>query len=127
MNWKLYYDHESICYHRVSASTNTINKSNFVKIIYHKNSFTLQSIHLNGNKRFIWHIQLVTTTLLSHLIKGEFWIFQSIFKYLKNLKKVKHSRDNIKNLQLQNSTNIQLEDIVFLIKESIKNNKINWC
>lgn len=127
MNWKLYYDHESICYHRVSASTNTIKKSNFVKIIYHKNSFTLQSIHLFGYKRYIWHIQLITTTLFSHLIKGEFWIFKSIIEYVKNLEKVNQSRVKIKNLQLQNSTNIQLEDIVILIKESIKNKKLNWC
>ena len=35
MGWFLYYEHQSICYHQVSSSTNKMNKSNFVKIIYH--------------------------------------------------------------------------------------------
>jgi GT2 family glycosyltransferase len=126
MNWKLYYEHESICYHRVSASTSTIKKSNFVKIIYNKNSFTLQSIHLQGTKRKLWHIQLFTTTLMGHIFKGEFWILKSISEYLKNLKNIENSRLKIKNLQDNFSSTIELENIVSIIKESIKNKSINW-
>jgi hypothetical protein len=81
---------------------------------------------LYGIKRYIWHFQLYTTTLLGHLLKGEFWIIKSIVEYVKNIKKINESRLKIKNFQENCSSKIQLEDIINLIKESIKNKKINW-
>lgn len=126
MGWRLYYNHTSICYHRVSASTNNVNKSNSVKIIYNRNSFVLQSIHLNGMRRITWFIQLFTITLASHILKGEFWIFKSLNEFLKKTIQINQSRNNIKNLQQITGSDNTLKDIIKIIKLSIQNKNIQW-
>ena len=126
MGWKLYYDHLSVCYHRVSASTSNMNKSNSVKIIYNRNSFILQSIHLNGLRRNIWFIQLFTIILITHILKGEFWIFKSLNEFFKKNEQIQQSRDNIKYLQQITGSNNTLKDIIKIIKLSIKNKNIQW-
>ena len=126
MGWKSYYEHSSICYHRVSASTSGTNKSNSVKIIYNRNSFILQSIHLNGIRRIGWFIQLFTIVFTSHILKGEFWIFKSLNEFIKKTSQIEQSRDNIKNLQQVVGSNKSLNDIIRTIKLSIQNKNIQW-
>lgn len=126
MGWKLYYEHEAVCFHQVSSSTNKLNKSNFVQITYNKNSFILQSIHLQGIKRIVWHLQLFTTTLIGHLIKGELWIFKSVKEFLSQKQEIRKSRNNIKLLQQKIGVNYNLNHIVATIKQSLKKEPINW-
>lgn len=126
MGWYSYYEHQSVCYHRVSASTNEMNKSNFVKITYNRNSFVLQFIHLKGIKRNLWLLQLFTTTLIAHLIKGEFWITKSITEFMKLSHEIHNSKENIENLQVQLNNKRTLDDIILIIKSSIKDKKIKW-
>lgn len=126
MGWSLYYEHRSKCFHRVSASTNKVNKSNFVKITYNRNSFILQSIHLSGYRRSFWHLQLFTTTLLGHLIKGEFWIFKSISQFIAHTNNINGSRLKIKILQNKLGVTNSLSDIVNVIKLSINNKTTQW-
>ena len=126
MGWKCYYDHQSISYHRVSASTNNINKSNFVKITYNRNSFYLQAIHLQGFRRIFWFIQLFSTTLVSHILKGEFWIFRSILQFLKSFEAINKSRKEIENFKSESKGEIDLNKIISIIKESIANKNIKW-
>lgn len=126
MGWKCYYDHQSISYHRVSASTNNMNKSNFVKITYNRNSFYLQAIHLQGFRRIFWFIQLFSTTLVSHTLKGEFWIFRSILQFLKSFEAINNSRKEIENFKSELKSEIDLNKIISIIKESIANKNIKW-
>ena len=126
MGWKCYYDHQSISYHRVSASTNNMNKSNFVKITYNRNSFYLQAIHLQGFRRVFWFIQLFSTTLVSHILKGEFWIFRSILQFLKSFEAINNSRKEIENFKSELKGEIDLNKIISIIKESIANKNIKW-
>jgi GT2 family glycosyltransferase len=126
MGWNLYYEHQSKCFHRVSASTNTMNKSNFVKIIYNRNSMILQSIHLKGLKRKFWFIQLLTLNLINHFIKGEFWILKSINQFLKMSNAVKQSKKDITALQEKIGNKKTLDDIINTIKSSIKDKDIKW-
>ena len=126
MGWKLYYDHQSVCYHRVSASTNNMNKSNFVKITYNRNSFLLQSIHLNGFKRKIWHLQLFTTTLFGHLIKGDFWVFESLKAFLTMQPAIQKSILSIRELQKTKNIFLNLDDIIAIQKQNMIDKKIKW-
>lgn len=126
MGWTLFYDHQSICYHEVSATTKTINKSNLVKKIYYRNNFILHAIHLNGFRKKLWYSQLFTSTLLWHLIKGEFWIIYSIIDFLKNKKKIQESIVKIKKMQLELNINIGIDNILTIFKNSLKNKPINW-
>lgn len=126
MGWHLYYNHESICYHEVSSSTNAIKNSNSVKIIYNRNSFILQSIHLNGSRRIFWHLQLFTNTLIGHILKGEFWIFSSLFDFLSNSTEIKKARLDIKELKKASNQSNNLDDIITIIGQSIKNKNVKW-
>lgn len=126
MGWKSYYEHQSVCYHRVSASTNTVNKSNSVKIIYNRNSFILQAIHLRGIKKYIWFIQLFTTTLLGHLIKGEFWILKALKEFLSRQDDIRASKQRIINLQLSLRVSRNLDDIIKEIKKSVATLPLKW-
>lgn len=126
MGWKLYYEHQSVCYHRVSSSTDKMNISNFVQITYNRNSFILQSIHLTGLRLNFWYLQLFTITLIGHLLKGQFWIFRSINNFLKKRSEIKRSRKNIKSLQRKLGVNNNLNDIILSIKQSLIGEKIKW-
>lgn len=126
MGWKLYYEHESICFHQVSSSTNKLNKSNFVKITYHRNSFILQRIHLEADKCFFWLLQLYTITLIGHLLKGEFWIIKSLQLFWSKNKDIKNSRQKIKQLQQQLHVKTTLKDMIRQIKKSLIGKKVNW-
>lgn len=126
LGWKLYYEHQSICYHRVSASTNKLNKSNSVKITYNRNSFLIQAIHLQGIKRKLWFIQLFSITLLGHCLKGEFWIFESLSAFLKMKLQIKKSILDIHNLQTEKNIKINLDDIIEIQKSNCKILKIKW-
>lgn len=126
MGWKLYYEHEAVCYHQVSSSTNKLNKSNFVQITYNRNSFILQSIHLQGLKLLTWHLQLFTVTLIGHLFKGEFWIFKSLKGFIAKKSEIKKSRKNLQLLQQKDNINNGLSNIITEIKKSLIGKKVNW-
>lgn len=122
MGWFLYYDHQSICYHQVSSSTSKMNKSNFVNIIYHRNSLVLQSIHLNGIRRKLWFLQVFTSTLIGHLLKGEFWVFKSMHLFLSMHNEISKSRSVMRNLHGKRN----LDDIISIIKQSLEGKSIKW-
>ena len=126
MGWALFYDHQSICYHEVSATTKTINKSNLVKKTYYRNSFILHAIHLNGIRKILWYSQLFTSTLFWHLIKGEFWILYSLIDFIKYNKKILQSSLQIKLMQKKMKSTLEVQDILTIFKNSLKNKPINW-
>ncbi len=126
MGWNLYYDHQSVCHHHVSSSTNKLNKSNFVQITYNRNSFILQAIHLNGIRRMIWFVQLYTVILFGHLLKGDFWILKSLKLFIKKSHEIKVARRKIKELQTKLNVDYQLAYIIRSIKRSLVGKQINW-
>jgi len=126
MGWKCYYDHHSYCYHQVSSSTGKVNKGNSVKIIYNRNSFILQSLHLAGTKRTIWFLQLFSLTLLSHLFKGEFWILKSIQKFMASKNNIMHSKSKTLNLQKKLNAHYKLSHIINTINNSIADKNVKW-
>jgi GT2 family glycosyltransferase len=126
MGWKLFYEHQSICFHKVSATTNKIDKSNLVKKTYYRNSFILHAIHLKGFRKLAWYSQLVTTTLLWHLIKGEFWILYSLIDFFKHKKQIQKSIDQLSKLQLELNRSIEVDTILTIFKNSLHNKSIKW-
>ncbi|SOD14870.1 glycosyltransferase family 2 protein [Pedobacter xixiisoli] len=126
MGWFCYYDHQSYCYHQVSSSTGKVNKGNSVKVIYNRNSFLLQSIHLEGTKRVLWFVQLLTLTLLGHLLKGEFWILKSLREFIAQKNKVAQSKFATQSLQRKLGSNYNLNHIIATIGKSIVNKNVKW-
>lgn len=126
VGWICYYDHQSYCYHEVSSSTKKVNTGNSVKTTYYRNSFTLQSIHLKGLRHTFWLIQLFTLTLLVNLMKGEFWIIQSIKQFISKRKAIKQSKTNMRNLQQQLGSHHNLDHIISAITTTIAHQKVTW-
>ena len=126
MGWKLYYEHQSICFHKVSATTNKVNKSNLVKKTYYRNSFILHAIHLKGFRKILWYSQLFTTTLLWHLIKGEYWIIYSLYDFINHKKKMQDSVLRIKKMQQESNSTIEITTILTIFKKSLINKSIKW-
>ena len=126
MGWKLYYEHQSVCFHKVSATTNKINKSNFVKKTYYRNSFLLHAKHLKGFRKIAWYSQLVSTTLFWHLIKGEFWILKSLFDFFKHQKQIQKSIVQISKLQQELNCTLEVDTILTIFKNSLQNKSIKW-
>ena len=126
MGWVCHYEHQSVCYHKVSATTNTMKKSNGVKIIYHRNSYILQAIHLKGVQKKIYLIQIIFNSVLLNLLRGDFWILKSYAGFLKMRKQIKVSISNLNNLKAHHNSTIEITDIKNFIANSIKNKKIKW-
>ncbi|PDS26840.1 glycosyltransferase family 2 protein [Flavobacterium branchiophilum] len=125
LGWRCIYEHQSVCYHKVSASTNTMNKSNFVKITYNRNSFILQAIHIYANKNIFWNIQIFINTVLNRFIQCQFWIYKSYFGYLKMNKKIMISQKRLRELK-KNHDSKNINEIIELIDQSMSARKINY-
>ena len=126
MGWTCFYEHQSVCYHKVSATTNNMKKSNFVKIIYHRNSFILQSIHLKGIYKQIYLLQIIFSSILLNIFRGDFWIIKSYISFLKMNQIIKQSILNLNQLKASNSSTIEIADIKNKISDSILNKNIKW-
>ena len=126
MGWVCFYEHQSICYHKVSATTNNVKKSNFVKIVYHRNSFILQSIHLQGFKKQVYLLQIIFSSVLLNLFRGDFWIVKSYILFLKMNQSIAASVTHLKQLKAQNNSGIEILDIKNKIANSILNKNIKW-
>ena len=126
MGWICFYEHQSVCYHKVSATTNNMKKSNLVKIIYHRNSYILQSIHLKGLQKQIYLIQIIFNSVLLSLLRGDFWILKSYTSFLKMNAQINESILNLKQLQLQKNSAIEILDIKKIISKSILHKTVKW-
>ena len=126
MGWICYYEHQSICYHKVSATTNTMKKSSLVKIIYHRNSYILQSIHLQGLQKKVYLIQIIFNSLLLNILRGDFWIVKSYTSFLKMNTKIKESIFKLNQLKEQKNSTIEIKDIKNIISHSIAEKTIKW-
>lgn len=126
MGWVCHYEHQSVCYHKVSATTNTMKKSNRVKIIYHRNSYILQAIHLKGLQKKMYLIQIIFNSVLLNLLRGDFWILKSYISFLKMNLQIKKSIFNLNILKEKYNSTIEIADIKNLIANSIQNKNIKW-
>ena len=126
MGWVCYYEHQSVCYHKVSATTNTMKKSNLVKIIYHRNSYMLQAIHLKGFQKITYLIQIIFNSVLLNVLRGDFWILKSYLQFQQMHHQINKSISNLRILKTQKQSAIEIKDIKELIDTSVVNKKLKW-
>jgi GT2 family glycosyltransferase len=125
MGWFCIYEHYSICYHKVSASTNKLNKLNFVKMIYNRNSFILQAIHNKSTESICWNIQIFINTVLNRLLKGDFWILKSYLDYFQMRNKIISSQNQFEILT-QNKDTKKISQVIDFIANSMKDNDVKF-
>ncbi len=92
LGWKCYYDHDTVCRHKVSVSIRSTNKKKQIAVVYNRNKMYLHAIHLSGAKRFLWFLQLIPESIL-RLVTLQWTWFQSLYNFLKNYGKVIKSRN----------------------------------
>jgi GT2 family glycosyltransferase len=120
LNWKCYYEHNSICRHQVSASTKNYKTAQWVKSIYYRNRFYLHALHLNGPALFGWYVQITIIDLLPKLLAGQFWIWKSYRELFKNNRQIKAYKNRLNDLLAEHNSRLTIFNVVEKIKTSVK-------
>ncbi len=124
LGWKCYYEHQSICFHQVSGSTKTQIKSDFIKKIYYRNRFIFHKIHLNGFRAWVWPGYLFLLEVLPKLILGKSWMMASYKEYLEHIPQIKASRKDLRGLKKKHDSELEVQDIIDIINNSISNKTV---
>lgn len=126
LNWKCYYEHQSICYHQVSASTRKAKAKRWIKYIHYRNKFLLHAIHLNGNQLRIWHMQLLFLELIPKLAMGKFWIMKSYVDFLKHSHEIEHSKHKLAVLMRKHHSCLSIDDIRRKFRKPLVAQNLIW-
>lgn len=125
LNWKCYYEHNSICRHQVSASTKNYQTEKWVKSVYFRNRFYFHALHLNGWALRAWYLQITIVDLLPKLLIGQTWIWKSYRELFANRALIKQYKSKIDSLLHNNSSRLTIFNIVSKIQASVKNKSIH--
>jgi GT2 family glycosyltransferase len=120
LNWKCYYEHQSVCRHRLSATTKNYRTPQWVKRVYFRNRFYFHVLHLEGFKLFGYYCQITLIDLLPKLLAGQFWIWKSYMELFKNKRAISSRRANFKKLMHKHHSTTSLPDVVANINASVK-------
>lgn len=123
LNWKCYYEHESLCYHATSSTINAHNKRKKVKLIAKRNKFLLHAMHLSGLHRLLWQIEIIFNFLFRWIVLDALF-YKSFFAFLSKSKEVTASRKKFKDLQEKYSSELSVLSVIKTIKEKISGYQI---
>lgn len=123
LGWKCYYEHNSVCRHKISASIKSTHKRNSVRAVYDRNKMYLQAIHLSSFKRLVWFFQLGIETLVRLVFFNTTWI-KAIIEFIRNYDGVRESRRQLM-LVANDKPMISLEEVVTRIQSSLQAAKVN--
>lgn len=124
LGWKCYYEHQSICRHKLSATTKNYKTPQWVKRVYFRNRFYFHVLHFNGLAEFLYYCQITLIDLLPKLLIGHFWIWESYRELFSNRKLIRQRKTDFKALMEKHHSHIDLFDIVANIKNSVKSKNI---
>jgi GT2 family glycosyltransferase len=124
LNWKCYYEHNSICRHQVSASTKNYETQRWVKSVYFRNRFYFHALHLNGWALKAWYLQITFIDLLPKLLIGQTWIWKSYEELFANRKAIRAVKKEINDLMHKNSSRLTIFNVVNKIRISVNRKKV---
>ena len=119
IGWKCYYEHNSICRHKTSATIKTQSSRNFIKKIYYRNKMFLHALHPEGSALWLWYVQLIPEMIM-HLFLGRFWFFSSVKMFIDSKKEIQASRDRFTALSLHKNVLLSVNEVVNKILLSLK-------
>ncbi len=122
MGYKLYYEHNAICRHQTSA-TITKEPVKRVKIIAKRNKMMLHYIHFNGFELWYYMIKLVLKTVLRTLILDAKYV-KSFYFFICSVSQLNKSKATFKALQKGKNIDLTINDIIKVIKDSMRRLKI---
>ncbi|MEJ6981171.1 glycosyltransferase family 2 protein [Pedobacter sp. P351] len=124
LGWKCYYEHQSVCRHKASASTNNYKTPQWVKRIYYRNRFFVHAIHLSGVSLVFWILQITFIDLFPRLLAGNLWMWNSYNDLLSNIKEIKKSKRELRTQMMSRGKEITLLNIVKIINDSLKGKEV---
>jgi GT2 family glycosyltransferase len=124
LNWKCYYEHQSVCRHQLSATTKNYKTPQWVKRVYFRNRFYFHVLHFDGLASLAYYFQITLIDLLPKLLVGQFWIWKSYVELFKNRQQILLRQQKFKNLMDQHASHTSLFDVVAGIKTSVKDKSI---
>ena len=124
LNWKCYYEHQSVCRHLLSATTKKYKTPAWVKSVYFRNRFYMHALHFDGLALFAWYLQITFIDLLPKLLVGQVWIWKSYVELVRNHRLINQYRAKIKKLMDDNQSKKTIFDVVHHIRASVKHKKL---
>ncbi|MEQ1554879.1 MAG: glycosyltransferase family 2 protein [Ferruginibacter sp.] len=118
IGYKCYYEHNAICRHKTSTTIKSNSSKKNINTIYYRNKMYLHALHLDGEKKWLWYLQLIAETIL-HIITGKLWYFTSLKMFFKSVKEIKNCKSSFSYLAAKK----KLEPTNMVIKTIIKNLK----
>lgn len=126
LGWKCYYEHESVCYHQVKASTSRYKTKDWVKYVYYRNKLMVHAIHLNGPLLALWYIQLLGMEFLPKLLMGNTWIIKSYIEFFRQSREIKESKERLARLMDDHHSNLSIKDIMKIMRSQLENQSLTW-
>ena len=122
LNWNCYYEHNSVCQHRASATTKKYAAAKRIKSVHFRNRFYVHAIHLKGTALLAWYVQITLFDLLPRLLIGQLWIWKSYISLFINRKEIRESKKQVKSLN-DGQVEVSIFMVVDKIRSSVKNKK----
>lgn len=126
LGWKCYYEHKSVCYHHISASTSNYKTAEWVKYIYYRNKFLMHAIHLDGPLLWLWFMQLIFIDLLPRLLMGKTWIIKSYIDLIKYYGEIQRSKRRLAVLMEKHNSTLTIADVIRSIREPLNAENLVW-
>jgi len=124
LNWKCYYEHQSVCRHRLSATTKNYKTPQWVKRVYFRNRFYFHVIHFNALACFFYYCQIILIDLLPKLLIGQSWLWKSYMELFKNRPIIRERRTEFKKLMDKHQSHTSIFDVVAVIGASVKGKQL---
>ena len=91
----------------------------YINSIYYRNKMFLHAMHLSGIQLFLWYIQLIPETII-RLLTLRFYYLRSVKYFFKNRKRAAQSRQKFATMAQSTGTMLSVQQVVSLIKRSLK-------
>ena len=117
-----YYDHQSICRHKVSSTIKSTQAKKSVNIIYNRNKMYLHAIHHTFPSNIFWIIQLTGEVIGRALLLQTSYV-KSFSLFLKNNRKINIERRKLKSISKQQHL-FSIKEVADKIITSVKNETI---
>ncbi|MBS7564839.1 glycosyltransferase [Mucilaginibacter sp. Bleaf8] len=120
LNWRCYYEHQSVCGHELSASTKNYKTARWVKMIYFRNRYYLHALHLHKMALVLWFLQITLIDLIPKIFTGKFWMLKSYTEFLKKLPYIIQQKRAFKVQMRQHHSTTSVSEIFKEIESAVK-------
>jgi GT2 family glycosyltransferase len=121
---KCYYEHQSVCRHKTSTTIKSKSRKSFIRMISNRNKWYAHAIHLSAGRRFLWMIQLIPEILFQTILLKTYYL-KAFGQYLKNLDRIKSSREELKKIN-EGKKLLSVQEVAVFIQQSVKDKDIRF-